>query len=86
MLLDSKARQVYIGEAADLVKRLLQAHPSIPNWDYFKYDVLPPALEPFRGTLERMLIRDFAAVLPNRGEIKWLDIRGCELRNDRIDR
>jgi hypothetical protein len=82
MLLDSSAKQLYIGEAADLVKRLLQPDPSIPKWDY----ALPPALGPFRVPLERMLIRDFAAVLTNKSGIDWRDISGCSLCNDRVDR
>jgi glyoxylate utilization-related uncharacterized protein len=38
-----------------------------------------------RVALERMLIRDFAAVLTNKGGVEWRDISGCALCNDRID-
>jgi hypothetical protein len=79
-------KRFYIGEARDLVKRLLQPHPSIPDWDYFRYDVLPPALDPYRVALERMLIRDFAAVLSNTTGIGFRDIGAHALANDKVDR
>jgi hypothetical protein len=41
MLIDTIGKRLYVGEASDLVKRLTQAHSSIPNWDYFRYNVLP---------------------------------------------
>jgi len=85
-LLDSQSKIVYIGEAEDLVKRLLQPHPSIPHWDFFRYSVLPEPLRPYRVTLERMLIRDFAAVLDNKRGVLWKDVAGCVLCNDRVDR
>jgi hypothetical protein len=85
-LLTTDAKQLYIGEASDLVKRLLQPHPSIPDWNYFRYNVLPRGLEPYRVALERMLIRDFAAVLGNKSGVVWQDISGCILANDRVDR
>lgn len=85
MLIDTKNKRLYIGEAADLIKRLLQPHTSIPDWEYFRYSVLPVELGPYRVQLERMLIRDFAAVLKNRKEIPWRAINDCELANDRVD-
>ena len=85
-LLDSTSKLVYIGEAEDLVKRLLQPHSSIPNWNLFRYDVLPEALRSYRVALERMLIRDFAAVLKNKRDVAWREIAGCALANDRVDR
>jgi hypothetical protein len=85
MLIDSESKLAYVGEARDLVKRLLQPHNSIPNWDFFRYDVLPDVLAPFRVALERMLIRDIASVLFNHREIRWHDISGYTLVNDKID-
>jgi len=86
MLLDTNAKVFYVGEAADLVKRLVGLHPSIPNWNFFRYNVLPLALEPFRVQLERMVIRDFAAVLKNKNSIDFLAIADCCLANDKIDK
>jgi len=85
MLLDTKEKRFYVGEAADLIKRLTQPHSSIPNWEFFRYDVLPAELAPYRVALERMLIRDFASVLKNKKEISWYVIGDCELANDRVD-
>jgi len=85
MLIDTDEKRLYIGEAADLIRRLLQPHGSIPNWEYFRYSVLPAELAPHRVLLERMLIRDFAAVLKNRKEIPWHAINDYELANDRVD-
>jgi hypothetical protein len=86
ILLDTDQKRLYVGEAEDLVRRLFGPHPSIPNWNYFRYDVLPPVLDPFRVALERMLIRAFATVLENKGGIRWIEIGGCTLANDRVDR
>jgi hypothetical protein len=85
-LIDTKAESIYIGEAADLVKRLVQPHPSIPNWDRFRYNVLPDALAPFRVALERMIIRDFAGLFANKKGCTWHDCSGFQLANDKIDR
>src|SRR5690242_15662261 len=79
MLLDTDEKRLYIGDAQDLVGRLLGPHQSIPKWNFFRYGVLPPALAPFRVALERMLIRAFATVLENKGGIRWLEIGGCTL-------
>jgi hypothetical protein len=85
-LLATETKRFYVGEARDLVKRLLQPHPSIPDWDYFRYDVLPFVLDPYRVALERMLIRDFAAIISNETGIECREIRGYVLANDRVDR
>lgn len=62
------------------------AHPSIPKWQFYRSDVLPAALAPFMAALERMIIRDFAAVLENKRGISWREIYGYSLANDREDR
>jgi hypothetical protein len=67
------------------VSRLLQPHSSIPNWNFFRYDVLPAELAPYRVALERMLIRDFAAVLKNKRQVPSQEIADCELANDKVD-
>lgn len=85
MLIDTTGKRFYIGEAADLIKRLTQPHSSIPNWTHFRYSVLPAELGPYRVALERMLIKDFAAVLKNKRDIFWYHIGDCELANDKVD-
>lgn len=86
MLIDTNERRLYVGEAADLIKRLSQAHASIPNWNFFRYSVLPAELAPYRVVLERMLIRDFASVLKNKCDIAWYELADCEFANDKVDR
>jgi hypothetical protein len=85
MLIDTNGRKFYIGEAADLVKRLLQPHACIAEWNFFRYNVLPKEFAPHRVALERMLIRDFAAVLKNRKQIPSHLIADCELPNEKVD-
>lgn len=84
-LIDTKNKLVYIGEASNLVERLRQDHPSIPKWDYFRYNALPDEIVTRRKTLEKMIIRDFASVLENKGKIDFIKISDYRLANDKID-
>ncbi len=85
MLIDTKEKLLYIGEAKRLVKRLQEKHPTIENWNFYRYDVIPQALGKFRVDLERMVIRNFATVLPNKRDIKSMAISDFRLANDKID-
>lgn len=85
-LLDTKNNLFYVGEAQDLVKRLSQPYPSIPHWEYYRYNVLPNELAPFRLALERMVIRDLAALLPNKKQIPYRSISNCTLVNEKVDK
>jgi hypothetical protein len=85
MLIDTKNKLLYIGEAQDLIRRLSQPYPTIKDWDYFRYSVLPDKLAPYRVVLERMLIRDFASLLRNKKEVKCISISDYSLANDKID-
>ena len=85
MLIDSEKKFLYIGEAERLVQRLRGGHPSIKNWDFYRYDVLPEALRKFRVDLERMVIRTFATVLPNKRNIGTMVISEFRLTNEKID-
>ena len=77
----------YLGEAGQLVKRLSQDHPSIRDWDYYRYDVLRGhSSRDTRIALERMLIRFLASFLSNRKDIETLDISPeYTLANDKVD-
>lgn len=86
MLLDTKNKLLYIGEAQNLVKRLSQEYSSIPKWEYFKYNVLPDSLSTFRVQLERMMIRDFAAILPSKRDQSCIAISDFRLANDKINK
>jgi hypothetical protein len=83
-LVDTKSKLFYVGEAANLVDRLRQDHPSISNWDFFRYDVLPDELFHHRKTFERMAIRDFASILEN-GCVDAIKVSEYKLANDKID-
>ena len=84
-LIDTKNKLLYIGEGGSLIDRLQQNHPSIPQWDYFRYCILPDEIAPHRKTFERMLIRDFASLLTNKIEMESIKISEYRLANDRID-
>jgi hypothetical protein len=82
MLIDTRKKLLYIGQAGNLVDRLRQDHASIRDWNYFRYDVLPAEVEPHRKAFERMLICDFCTLLkrlPNEEKIRY------KLVNTRID-
>lgn len=83
-LISTKRKLLYVGEAADLVDRLRQDHPSIPDWDYFRYNVLPDEMFPHRKTLERMVIADFASILESQ-DTGSMRISNYRLANDKID-
>jgi hypothetical protein len=85
MLLDTKNKLLYVGEAQDLIRRLSQSYPTIKDWDYFRYSVLPDRFAPYRVVLERMLIRDFASLLRNKKDVKCISISDYSLANDKID-
>ena len=86
-LYDSKQKLFYVGEARDLVKRLKQPYLAMPNRDYFRYDVLPDSLEPYRLAIERMVIFAFSKALKtSKGKDDVLLSKRHLLTNDRIDR
>jgi len=86
LLLDTENKLIYVGEASDLITRLSQPHSSIPNWDLYRYSVLPTQLTPFRIALERMLIRDIASLFPNKKKVQNFSISEFRLANDKIDK
>jgi len=85
-LIDTKKKQIYVGEADNLVKRLASGHNQIPQWDYYRYNILPSSLSQFRLTLERMVIRDYATLLCNTKGIDTIKISEYQLVNEKIDK
>ena len=85
MRADTEKKLLYVGEAADLVKRLIQPHDSIAHWDRFRYDVLPTALAPVRRELERMVIRDCAELFGTTEQKESLPLSEYVLVNRRVD-
>ncbi|CAH7309851.1 conserved hypothetical protein [Vibrio chagasii] len=86
MLLDSKSKLIYVGEAKHLKQRFDNGHPDIRNWDYYKYNVLPTNLAPYRLSIERMAIRDMASILGNKQGIENIVISDFQLANRKIDK
>lgn len=85
-LLDSINKLIYIGEAKDLVKRFDAGHSDIAEWDYYRFNALPDDLRTHRVSIERMAIRDMAALLDNKREIGTFTISDFKLANRKIDR
>jgi hypothetical protein len=86
MLADSVSKLIYVGEANVLVKRFDNGHPDIKNWNYYKYNVLPTELAEYRLAIERMVIRDLAALLENKQDIPNIKISEYKLANRKIDK
>jgi hypothetical protein len=85
MLIDEKAKLLYVGEAEDLIPRFKAGHSEIKNWDFYRYDQLPPMPRQQRVALERMVIRVFASVLHNSRGIPTKLISDYRLANLKID-
>jgi hypothetical protein len=85
-LIDTNNKLLYIGEARKLIPRFDRGHTEIKDWDYYKYSVLPASLDEHRITLERMAIREMAALLPNSQNIETKLISNYKLVNRRIDK
>jgi hypothetical protein len=85
MLIDEKAKLLYVGEAEDLIRRFDAGHPDIKDWDFYRYDQLPAMPKQHRVALERMVIRMFASVLANKREIPTRLISEYRLANRKID-
>ena len=85
MLLDTAKKLLYIGEANSLVTRFNAGHQDVKDWDYYKYNVLPEPLTQYRLAIERMLIRDLAALLNNKQNIPTINISEYKLVNRKID-
>ena len=86
-LIDTERELLYIGEAKDLIERLSQTRDEIKHWNYFRYNVLPKGTtDSLRRELERMAIRDMAALLPNDRISDIRKIGDYKLVNKKIDK
>jgi len=86
MLVDTRKKLIYLGEAGKMINRFNAGHPDIKDWDYYKYNVLPDELAPYRLAVERMEIRDMAALLDNKQNIQTISISEYKLVNRKIDK
>jgi hypothetical protein len=85
MLIDEKAKLIYVGEAEDLIRRFNAGHSEIKDWEFYRYDQLPAMPKQQRVALERMFIRAFASVLENKRNIPTRLISDYRLANRKID-
>ncbi|EGN74187.1 hypothetical protein A28LD_2327 [Idiomarina sp. A28L] len=85
-LLDTERKLIYVGEATKLINRFDNGHPDISQWDFYRYNVLPKSLEVHRLTLERMAIRDMAALMENKVGIISFSLSEYRLVNRKVDK
>jgi hypothetical protein len=84
-LIDMRNKLIYVGEAADLIRRFKAGHSEIKDWDFYRYDQLPPMPKQNRVAMERMLIRVFASLLENKAGVLTKYISDYRLANRKID-
>jgi len=86
MLVDTKKKLFYVGEAQNLIRRFNQGHTAINEWNYYRYDVLPKQFMKYRLEIERMLIRDFATIMKSKESISSIEISSYTMVNEKIDK
>src|SRR5215831_3382886 len=84
MLIGDQAKLIYVGEAQNLIGRFKAGHPEIKDWNFYRYDQLPPMPRQQRVAIERMLIRVFASVLENKAGIPTKSISNYRLANRKM--
>ena len=86
-MINKKNKEIYIGEAQNLIKRLRQHFKGNTNWEFYRYDKLPDSVNSnVRMNIERMIIRSFASLMKNKAEIDNFDISSYYLKNSKIDK
>ena len=85
-LIDTENKEIYVGEAKNLAKRFNSERNEIPGWNYYRIDKLPKEFNrTMRLTIERLMIRSLASLLPNSQGIKSKDISDYKIVNKKID-
>jgi hypothetical protein len=85
-LLDTKNKEIYIGETDNFKGRFANERIEISGWDYYRIDILPDELRPFRVDIERMIIRMMAGLLKNKKDIPSKEISDYQIVNIKIDK
>ena len=66
-LIDKNNKQLYVGMAENLTKRVTENRSEISDWTHYRYDTLPPVFdEKIRHAIEKMIIRSMASLLENK--------------------
>ncbi|KJU71144.1 hypothetical protein [Clostridium baratii] len=82
-LLNSKAKEIYIGSTNLFENRVTVKKSELPDWDKFRFEVINPDYTAILRDIEYMIIRNFANVLKNNDNIKGLEINEYTLVNRR---
>ncbi|GKU24338.1 hypothetical protein CFOLD11_11640 [Clostridium folliculivorans] len=80
-LVDTINKEVYIGSAHNLGKRVKPNREEIPGWNIFKYEVINPKYTGLLVKIEYHSIRAFASFLDNVGGESSLGISEYKLNN-----
>ena len=88
-LIDINNKQLYVGMAENLTKRVTENRPEIPNWTHYRFDTLPTVFDDkTRHAIEKMVIRSMASLLRNKpttgSSIPTMDISEYQLTNRQI--
>jgi hypothetical protein len=85
-LIDLENKEIYIGEAESLNRRLKGNRSEIPNWEFYRFDSLPNDLtKNQRLAIERLIIRTFASFFANTKGVHSMNISDFKLTNKKID-
>lgn len=85
-LIDTKNKEIYIGESESLIKRVSSTRNEIKSWDFYRFDSLPNGLtKKQRLEIERLIIRTFASFFKNSKGVNSMEVSDYKLKNKKID-
>lgn len=79
-LMDTVNKKLYIGSAKKLKDRVVPGRSEIPNWNYFRYEIVNPEFSSLLRSIEYHSIANFARFLDNNANIGILDIGFSEYK------
>ena len=88
-LIDVQNKEIYVGMAENVTKRVTENRPEIPGWTHYRFDTLPTVFDNnTRHAIEKMVIRSVASLLSNKptnGQpISSMNISDYQLTNRQI--
>lgn len=85
-LADTHKKEIYVGKANRLEKRVKPGRKEIPEWNKFRYDIVRPQYAHLLSRIEENTIRTFASILENSQGLSSLEIGKYTLKNRNIPR